>query len=502
MDVSYRRDKDHNYMILDAPGELTGEEYQVRMLVGNHIPHLLKCNLRMMDGKAVFFYEITGMQPMFRVFEKRQINQEEMVELLQDIKEALENTQRYLLDGNQLLFEPEFLFFHTQTREWNLCYLPTYDGNMTESFRKLSEYLLKRLDHSDEQAVMLGYEVYSQASEENYRISEVLQTIYQVGRKNHACEEEQTEDIRASENMKLLKESAVSEQENFEDLCSEDSFFEQEESEYTIPENIGKTQTAKQKEKNISKKENILQSRKKTDRYENQAEQKKESRNEKAAKGKKQVGNEKQVQKQKTTADKKVNEHKRTSRHRKLASYKKYAGYVVIFILLAAVAAVLVKSEVLSTVQAGGILFLAAGVFIYAAGIQKEDSTKGERKKSQVSDDFDEEMGTCILQQGKNIKMAVLVSLNPEEYVNILLYREETRIGKEGRQADVCIERDVISRVHAKILRREEEYFLMDLDSTNGTYINGKRLTGDDMEKLQQGDRVSFADLEYIFQLQ
>ena len=149
MDVSYRRDKDHNYMILDAPGELTGEEYQVRMLVGNHIPHLLKCNRRMMDGKAVFFYEVTGMQPMFRVFEKRQINQEEMVELLQDIKEALENTQRYLLDGNQLIFEPEFLFFHTQTREWNLCYLPTYDGNMTESFRKLSEYLLKRLDRSD-----------------------------------------------------------------------------------------------------------------------------------------------------------------------------------------------------------------------------------------------------------------------------------------------------------------------------------------------------------------
>ena len=38
MDVSYRRDKDHNNMILDAPGELPGEEYQVRMLLGNHIP--------------------------------------------------------------------------------------------------------------------------------------------------------------------------------------------------------------------------------------------------------------------------------------------------------------------------------------------------------------------------------------------------------------------------------------------------------------------------------
>ena len=225
MDVSYRRDKDHNYMILDAPGELTGEEYQVRMLVGNHIPHLLKCNRRMMDGKAVFFYEVTGMQPMFRVFEKRQINQEEMVELLQDIKEALENTQRYLLDGNQLLFEPEFLFFHTQTREWNLCYLPTYDGNMTESFRKLSEYLLKRLDHSDEQAVMLGYEVYSKASEENYRISEVLQMIYQVGRKNCAQEEGLPEDPEQSEKVKISKESEVSEQENTSVIRRFFSFF-------------------------------------------------------------------------------------------------------------------------------------------------------------------------------------------------------------------------------------------------------------------------------------
>ena len=74
MDVSYRRDKDHNYMVLDAPGMVTGEEYQVRMIIGNQIPHILKCNKRMMDGKAVFFYEITGMQPMFRKFEKTLLN--------------------------------------------------------------------------------------------------------------------------------------------------------------------------------------------------------------------------------------------------------------------------------------------------------------------------------------------------------------------------------------------------------------------------------------------
>ena len=71
---------------------------------------------------------------------------------------------------------------------------------------------------------------------------------------------------------------------------------------------------------------------------------------------------------------------KKTAGRKNAAKYKKYAGYVVIFILLAAVAAVLVEFEVLSTVQAGGMLFLAAGIFIYAAGIQKENFQKGERK--------------------------------------------------------------------------------------------------------------------------
>ena len=179
MDVSYRRDKDHNYMVLDAPGNITGEEYQVRMIIGNQIPYILKCNKRMMDGKAVFFYEITGKQPMFRKFEKTLLNFEDITDLLQDIKKALENADRYLLDENQILFEPEYLFFDVQNRKWNLCYLPSYQGNITENFRILSEYILKKLDHSDEQAVRLGYEIYSKASEENYRISEILQMAYQ-----------------------------------------------------------------------------------------------------------------------------------------------------------------------------------------------------------------------------------------------------------------------------------------------------------------------------------
>ncbi len=100
-------------------------------------------------------------------------------------------------------------------------------------------------------------------------------------------------------------------------------------------------------------------------------------------------------------------------------------------------AAVLVEFEVLSTVQAEGCV--SGGWHFYLCGRDsKENFQKGERKKSQVSDDFDEEMEPVFCSR-KKYKIAVLVSLNPEEYVNILLYREETDRKRRRRRMSVSI---------------------------------------------------------------
>jgi serine phosphatase RsbU (regulator of sigma subunit) len=47
-----------------------------------------------------------------------------------------------------------------------------------------------------------------------------------------------------------------------------------------------------------------------------------------------------------------------------------------------------------------------------------------------------------------------------------------------GRQADssVCLPARAVSRQHAHILQREDAYFVEDLDSANGTFLNGQRL--------------------------
>ena len=51
MKAEYKRDMNHNYLILYGEKDINTDSYQVRMLVGNIIPSLLKCRIQGVDGK-------------------------------------------------------------------------------------------------------------------------------------------------------------------------------------------------------------------------------------------------------------------------------------------------------------------------------------------------------------------------------------------------------------------------------------------------------------------
>ena len=72
-------------------------------------------------------------------------------------------------------------------------------------------------------------------------------------------------------------------------------------------------------------------------------------------------------------------------------------------------------------------------------------------------------------------------------------------IGKLDTVSDVILPYPTVSRVHSKIRRIEGEYYLMDLNSRNGTYVNGRMLQAEEEYQLQDQDEVRFADLTYLF---
>ncbi len=70
-------------------------------------------------------------------------------------------------------------------------------------------------------------------------------------------------------------------------------------------------------------------------------------------------------------------------------------------------------------------------------------------------------------------------------------------IGKLKENVDYYLEKEVVSRYHAKITKEEEQYYIIDLNSTNGTFVNGQAVQTYQKVKITIGDEIAIADIKY-----
>lgn len=82
---------------------------------------------------------------------------------------------------------------------------------------------------------------------------------------------------------------------------------------------------------------------------------------------------------------------------------------------------------------------------------------------------------------------------------DILIEGDCCLLGKNSEQVDGVILADGVSRLHARITRREEDYFIEDLNSTNGTFLNDVMLEYRQVRQLKPKDKIRFGVEEYIF---
>jgi len=79
-----------------------------------------------------------------------------------------------------------------------------------------------------------------------------------------------------------------------------------------------------------------------------------------------------------------------------------------------------------------------------------------------------------------------------EEYI---LAGEQTTVGRHPSN-DIVLSLDSISRFHSRIDRRGEFFVVQDLNSSNGSMVNGERVT---QMVVHDGDQVTFGNVEFRF---
>ena len=67
-----------------------------------------------------------------------------------------------------------------------------------------------------------------------------------------------------------------------------------------------------------------------------------------------------------------------------------------------------------------------------------------------------------------------------------------------GKDVEIFIDDNFLSHRHSRIFKDNDGFFIEDLDSTNGTFLNGREVT-DEAVELLDGDRICVGQVEFVF---
>ena len=152
-----------------------------------------------------------------------------------------------------------------------------------------------------------------------------------------------------------------------------------------------------------------------------------------------------------------------------------------------------------------------------------EKSNKKAERKQTISEYIKEKMAKLFPKKEKKIEISTAeepdnedlyepTRLLTETYCQGILKCENDMAGADMlvqknhftignlKGNDGYIKSSAVSKHHARILRQGNgEYYLEDLNSTNGTYLNGRMLAYKQQCRLEAGDEIKFADVLYHF---
>ncbi len=127
-----------------------------------------------------------------------------------------------------------------------------------------------------------------------------------------------------------------------------------------------------------------------------------------------------------------------------------------------------------------------------------------------ISPDYNEVAisdATVYLDVGQTGGAAVSASQEPPAVLQrvrtgemITLGKDEFILGKDAGQVDYCISNNgTISRVHARIIRKNKQYFIMDENSLNHTYVNERPVAPAQEYPLMNHSSIRLSDEEFLF---
>ena len=436
---SYVQDGGRNYLKSEPVGEV---DYIVGMFAHNDIPAFVPVSFKSLNLENYFCYNMNGLIPINQSFEMNKLTADRIEAFLRSIIKVAKSMEEFLLPFDRLITDEAYIYESLGKKDEFHWIYGIESGNCT--FTGLFERLLDRVDYKDDSAVKMIYSLYQAAKE-----SEGMQGVSSGGSLQRI--REKAEEILSAPHMSLdMRARELIRAENERNSIKRLKGIE-----------TGTEDKACSKE--IEGADSMAR------RYRAEAESKKAMS---------QRVDIEDTPKAKTSLFKKrQNEEKSDKTMFVKSKLKKVWDYLN--------ADIGSKPEKLVDVQAVGEDEISYNV------------REVKQPKIEASDNVGE--ATTLL-TGAMISNGIYC-LKPEDTNedNILLTEFPFFIGKSCDKTHHTIEDSTVSRFHARIDREEEELWLTDLNSTNGTFLNGIRLMPFGRMRVNKGDSIVISRKRYEF---
>ena len=452
--------------------------YALQMALRARIPGLLPLSVAIRDGQELLRADITGCSAVASRYSVSQLSGKDLRTLLYALRGVVSALPKYLLDPSDLVLDPDYIWYGPDSDKVLFLYIPCSSAEDAHSARTLSQFILRRIDHGDPSAVDLAYTFFDQVSRENCSLADVLGKIL-VRRR----------DTRAADGG-------------------------------PVPETGGRLFPP-------------------TGQAGSPAAQYGPALQRRSAAQESPV-----IRKQPPVRESTVRRRKPGRRQRKSQRQNAPDRSWLIRTLLVpgavifAAAVILIILFHMDGTQIGGMAFLCAALLwmVHNSLVQRssglrnlwadEDEEEADEEEfyrallreaqaaeaasgnpgRQAQDLWDGRSSVPGSDQGQSMEPSAagnrgpaLVSLNPEQYPDIPLAGPGVVLGKDPAKADFPLSRDTISRAHARVELRSDGWYVTDLFSTNGTFLNGTRLREGQAALLADGANLALADAVWRF---
>ncbi len=510
-------------------------EYEI--LKRNELKTLVSAQLREKDEEKSLLFDITGKRPLKRQGKERAFSQKECEKILQNMSNMIQEVEDYMLDLNCIELRPEYIYEDSKGEiQW--IYFPQTSleseiksnlqdrelQNKNEDLQKRIEalfaWMLPQIDYEDTDAVQFMYRFYNKVRKLGFS-KELLETYIQTKRQKEYYDigevDKTSEKVRDSSKIKQDR------RDNNENISYEDFFKEELELE---KQKIETPNNRKEKtgDFRIGIKNGKRNSRREVQRNERNRDEKNKNQSNRNQKNK----------------DLNNRNKSQSNENNYLILYN---GLKIISVICTFLAVILEGIFVfygmrsgftrqLFQYSVGGMLL----IIVFAYGFIW--STQAVRKIKQMSDEFilEKELqnrpqmiktevdwetegdwesgteGTTILNYGNESekedgKICHPMLRDMELGIIYVIKNCPFYIGSAEGVNHLHIQDKTVSREHAVILEDIYEgdgqgYILRDMGSTNGTWLNGKKIKRGNQEQLEDGAVIRFAKKEYEFLIQ